>query len=38
MAAVIRGFMLLASGMLIAAGGAWLLGDFALPFWRKHFK
>jgi hypothetical protein len=34
-AAIIRGFMLMASGFLIAAGGTWLVNDFLLPIWRK---
>ena len=35
-AAVIRGAILLAAGMMIAAGGAWLVEDFVRPIWRKR--
>ncbi len=34
-AAVIRGFILLAAGVMIAAGGSWLVEDFIRPLWRK---
>jgi hypothetical protein len=34
-AAVIRGLILLASGVMIAAGGVWLVEDFVRPMWRK---
>ena len=35
-AAVIRGFILLAAGMMIATGGAWLTEDFLRPIWRRR--
>jgi hypothetical protein len=34
-APVIRGLVLLGSGLMIAAGGGWLVEDFFRPLWRR---
>ena len=33
---VIKGLLLMVSGVLVAAGGGWLLSDYILPLFRQQ--